>query len=354
MLRTVLICVSALALSTIGVQAQQGPQEIRLSAKKAFKHKHSGLEVPPMLDGIARSNITALEDDQLDTFIRFDRPDASEGITVYIYREVGNALPVWFDRARWAIETRAQLYGTPRRINEKLTFTPPGRSGDAGMIAIYMPSTGAYQSTGVALVPMGEWLVKIRYSSGTIAPDALAERIRGVLAALRWPGKLDDAPPAIPVEPCATSLPAQARSHPAPGDGASNLAGAMMSLPSLTGQFRAKGAPPPRWCRDDGVEPKGNVYRPDDASDRYLIALSDAGRGISVRPDGFAGLIEPDAKPSWRIEMLDLSRITAFASQDRLPPPSQAIEIVRSGDYVTRTSTWGKKSNIEVNADALK
>lgn len=355
MLQKVMICALALMLGTASAQAQKQPEKIRLSAGKSFKHKHSKLEVPASIDGISRSSITALENDQLDVSVNFSAPGTSEVISVFIYREVAGALPVWFDRARWAIETRPKVYGTPRWIENMLPFTPPGRANDTGLIAVYMPSAGDYKSTGVAMVPLGEWLVKIRYSSAVIPPEALAEKIKGVLAALKWPSKLSDAATAVPVTPCATSLSLPERSQPAASDdGATALMGALLALPAMNDKAKSSNAAPPLWCRDDGLKPSGNVYRPDAATDSYLIALSDAGRGIRVHPDANATLIDKDAKPSWRIEMLDLSRTTAFPPQDRLPPPLQALEIVESGKFVSSTASWGKKQDIQLSPDALK
>lgn len=354
MLQKLMIYVLALMFGATTAQAQKQPDKIKLAAGEPFKHKHSKLEIPENIDGVPRSSITAFEKDHLDVSILFDGPDTSEVISIFVYREVANALPVWFDRARWAIETRPKVYGTPRWIENKLAFTPPGRANDAGLIAIYMPSAGEYMSTGVAMVPLGEWLVKIRYSSAKTPPEALAEKIKGVLAALKWPSQLGDAATAMPVEPCATPLSVPERSKPVASSGASALLGAMMALPAGKKKGGPSNAAPPLWCRDDSIDPVANVYRSDAATNSYLIAISDAGRGIRAGPDMGAALLGGDAKPGWRIEMLDLARTIAFQTQDRLPPPLQALEIVQSGKFVSSTSSWGPKQDIQLSPDAVK
>jgi len=351
--RFIIGALALFAMVATTAHAQQRPPQIKLSAKKAFKHKHGGIEVPPTMAGIARSGITALEQDHLDVYVRFEAPDDSEAITVYVYRKVGGSLPVWFDRARQAIEGRSKLYGTPRRVEGALSFTPPGRTNAAGLIAAYAPSAGPFKSTGVAMAPLGEWLVKVRYSSTTVPPEEMPARIRGVLDTLKWPTKLADAPAATLVEPCTTPLLTAERSQPVAANGAVNLAGALQAMPGLSSDEESRN-PAATWCRDDGAEPAGSIYRRDGSTDSYLIAISDAGRGVRVYRDTLGPEIDPSVKPSWRIEMLELSQTTAFASQDRLPPPSQAIEIVQNDAYVTRTGTWGKKIKVDVNSSTFK
>lgn len=333
-------------------EAQQPREQIEVAAGKPFKHKHTRLQLPPAIDGIARSGLVTLEPDQLDVIGRYDKPDGSEAISIYIYRELAGALPVWFDRARWAIENRTALYGTPRLSERPLAFVPPMRTEASGLIATYTSSHGALRSTGVALVPLDGWLVKIRYSSASMDADALDQRIRTVLAGLGWPRKLAPAPVATPVEPCAAPLAASERSRPAPPNPAGALVGALLGAPGIA---TSKTAPATAaWCRDDSVDPKGAVYRAGGATDAYLIALSDAGRGIRVAPDASAALLDQAAKPSWSIELLQMARTVRFASQDRLPPPQQAAEIVNGGRYVSAASTWGKQKTITISNDQLQ
>jgi hypothetical protein len=340
----------------------QGPRPVELPAKAAFKHRHSKVQLPPILAGLPRVRALEYEADQLDTMSNYATSDLGEVYTVYIYRSVAGGLPVWFDRARQMLEHRTEL-GTAT-LNSAREFVPPGRSNASGLLATYATAGQSYRSTGVALVPVGEWLVKLRASSRTLAPGELEARMKGALAEIVWPKKMTPAPAASPVAACATPLTLSGEAKPAAKDATSD--GAMM-FGALIGQMGAmvespKQPVPPsvRWCRDPIEVPDGNIYRADEQTDRYLIALSDAGRAISVGPNagqlliGAAEAEEPGGE-RYEVRLILLAQTMTSGLLDRLPPPSQALAIVGERRFATAFGTWGKgKGQITISSEAMK
>ncbi|MEI9926491.1 MAG: hypothetical protein WDN44_00650 [Sphingomonas sp.] len=166
-------------------------------------------------------------------------------------------------------------------------------------------------------------------------------------------------PDAAPVADCAAPLAFNGKAKPAKSSGADALMNSLMSV-AVEGAASKESAkqpegPPAVWCRDPGgiagMETSG-VYRADGSADSYLIALSDAGRGISAGPN-IAPVLDPKAKPSWTVSYIEMDKTIFFAPQDRLPPPDQAVAIVKEGHYTSSATTWGK-SDITINGDTLK
>lgn|GEM_PF-455504 len=357
----------AMLVATAGAAAAQPqPRTLEVKADAAFRHAHTRIELPPRVDGIARSRVAELEPDQLDTIADYSAPDLSSAYTFYIYRNVAGALPVWFDRAAWMIEHRDAL-GTATRHGTTAAFVPPGRSEAAGLLATYDLSGKDFRSTGVALVPFGEWYVKLRASSKTLPAPELEARMKAALAELRWPKSMPPAVPAAPVERCATALAVRDEAKLLDGGdkvGASTIMNAILGV-AVAENAKKKGAPAPVhipvWCQDAAQALQAGVYRADGATDSYLLALSDAGRAIWAGPDpGLSILAQIDDKakadkPSFLIELLLLSRTLTTRAYDRLPPPNQALAIVKAGHFASAAPTWGAaKGHIELSADALK
>jgi hypothetical protein len=358
-----------LLLPASQAQAQGAPQgaaqarSIDVAAKKPFKHRHSKVALPPSLAGLPRGHILELEGDQLDVSISYGTPDLHEVYTVYVYRNVSGGLPVWFDRARAMIEQRGQL-GTATFREAPVAFVPPGRGNASGLAAVYALAGKDYRSTGIALVPVGEWLVKMRASSTTLSPDELDARMKAALAEIAWPGNMAAAPAAVPVTACKTALAYAGDAKPFKSEddsGGAMLLGALLGQAVATdlAQNQAAAAVQTHWCRDPAALEGAGIYRADEETDGYLLALADAGRAAEVGRSAGQALMEiadeKPGKPAYAIELLLLGETLTSTSFDALPPPSQALAIVKEGRFSSSVPTWGKKKGeIRINADALK
>lgn len=353
---------AAMVLGIGSAQAQE-PRKIELPAKASFKHPHSKIQLPPVLAGLPRSGAMEFEADQLDMASEYATPDASEAYTIYIYRNVAAGVPVWFDRARWMVENRATL-GTPT-LHGAGAFVPPGRTNASGLLATYALDGKAYRSTGVALLPVGDWLVKMRISSQSLSPSELEARMKTALAEIAWPKKMDPAPEAVPVAGCTTSLALSGEAKPAEKDESS---GAAMLVGALIGQMGAmEKAPRPaaaptaiRWCRDPTAVEGGAVYRADAQTDGYLITLGDSGRAVSAGRNAATALMESAGEKKtggerYEVSVIFLAQTMTSALLDRLPPPAQALTIAGKGPFATSFGTWGNaKGKLTIGPEMLK
>src|SRR3546814_2872356 len=92
----------------------------------------------------------------------------------------------------------------------------------------------------------------------------------------------------------------------APGDAGSRAAAAfgVMFQQQGTSSNPCKAQPIARWCRDEVVGDNMRVYRPDDGSDRYLIALGDNGNAVLVGKTGAWSAVTPAGNPSAPYQIL--------------------------------------------------
>lgn len=356
-LAATLALAAAATLSGTPAAAQQA-KDLKVAAGKTYKHKLSGLRLPATLAGAPRVATYSIGDDLLDVSANYESTDGAEFLSLFVYRQVTGAVPVWFDRARWAIESRPDVYGTPVAAVGAPSFVPPGQQAASGLIATYAVNKPPFRSTGVAILPFGQWLVKLRYSSKTLESASLATAMRNALAELDWPRDIAPEPAASPVAPCPTPLALSGDAKPAPANGVAALTAAFLGL-AVNVEPKKEKAPTPKpavtWCRDATTLKAGGVYRPNAATDKYLIALSDAGRGVFVQRDAASALLSKDkpAEPRWSVAFIDLGSITNFEAQDRLPPPAQVMDHILRGPVNSRVNTWGKNRSINISPGAF-
>lgn len=343
---------AAVQLAGSGPAAAQS-QPIPLADGAPYIHRHSGLTIPATLDGIPRVKAQSAVADQLDDAVDFALPEAGEEITVYLFRHVTGSAALWFDQARWQIEHR-EVYGELVPLDRSWAFTPPHQTTASALMRVYGTGKGPYRSTGLALVPVGpDWFVAVRYTSRTHSAEALATHLQAVISQFGWPERIAEQPAAVPIAACAEPLAATKRAKTVERSGADALIASVLALPNLPA---TQDGPPPVWCRDatDLSRIGGSgVYRTGGPKDGYLIALADSGRGIRVDRDISAVLLGK-GKGGWNVSNIDLDRTTVFPTQDRVPPPEQAVEIVQAGHALSTTTTWGAKGEVTIDSKTLK
>jgi hypothetical protein len=226
-------------------------------------------------------------------------------------------------------------------------FVPPGRTNASGLLATYALTGGPYRSSGVALVPVGEWLITFWAASRSRSPAELDARIPAALAEIVWP-KMEPAPAAVPVAACNSPLALSGDAKPVPKDRDSfeqSFMGAVIDAKLMEPLRRA--VDPPKWCRDSIELDNAGVYRADQQKDGYFLAVSDSGRGVRVRRNSVttSGQRVADSKAHserYEVQMTQMSKISTSGLLDRLPPPAQALAIVMAGRFATTFRTWGE------------
>lgn len=344
--------IAALAMTAAMVPvaaAQQGPATIEASPAKPYRFRHSGLGAPVTIDGLPRVAVQQYGDQELDVFARYERDN--EYLTVYVYRNVSGGVPVWFDRARWAVENRREAYGTATVALAPTAFAPPGQSSASGLMGAWSTTKPPLRGTALAILPMGDWYVKIRYSSATHDGAALAARMPAVLAALDWPKQAAALPVTAPIADCASALSFSTVAEPVRDPKALSMAAVASGLAAAAAAKQRTATSPVTWCRDPGAAPVGALYRANGATDSYLLALSDAGRGIWVTPDVIGQEVAAangKTLRQWSIALYEMGDVRSYPPMTALPRPDQLVDVL-GGPSLSRATTWGKKPQVDIN-----
>jgi hypothetical protein len=310
--------------------AQSEPRTLAVAPDAAWQHAVTGMILPGRVGGLARLHIRDSSEAELDVVATYvDRDDGMIAL-IYVYRTMTPYVPVWFDRAVATIML-PQTGAAPPTI---AAFARPGASAASGLRAVMTDSVAGMRSTAVAIVPMGTWLVKIRLGSARLDPAALDERLSAFVAALTWPAETGTARAAVPVEPCPTPLRLRT----------ARIVRTEMTdvlMDSVIGTVEPEGepGPPPVYCREPGATVERGVYRPDGATDNYLIAINDAGLAIGVGDaSGLSALLGQPGRQRFSVTLLERISTSSFPSFNRLPPPDQALALVRGGQPLSVTT----------------
>ncbi|MCW4463398.1 hypothetical protein OK349_16950 [Sphingomonas sp. BT-65] len=331
--------------------AQNGPAPLDLPAGKPFLHANSGITLPVTLLDLPRVGASEYATPQLDVLFSYKDTPLREELSVYIYRAPAGSPAVWFDQATEVIGMRP-AFQRLTDIDLPATFTPPGQATASGMKAAWTVSDSQIRSTALAIVPVGEWLVKFRYSSTVHEAASLLRRLDEVIAAMGWPAAIPSAPAATLVSDCAAPLDLAGASKPVKEKGAGVAADAFALI--LEAKLKAvdKGDRPVEWCRDRAAKSALPIYRPLGSANSYLAALSDSGHGVWVRPS-FAGLSAPGRKPRWSVSIVLAGEARNYPPRDRLPPPGQLDEILKDAP-MSRVTTWGENQTISIDTSRVK
>lgn len=353
-MRIISLVVAGLLVAAVTLPAHaQAKRQIETSANAPWKHAQTGITLPSSLLGIARGSIDDNSSSQIDVFANYGEGQATI-ITLYVFRPALTSVPMWFDRSETQILMR-DVYGNAMPATPATAFAPPGSKATSALRRIYLPGKGEYKSTGLAIMPMGEWLVAVRISSQEFDAAALDAKLTEVIKTLGWPEKVIEQPPAVPIAPCSAPLPYAKKAKLKAPNMMDALLGATLSTMVADEAAKDKDASPPEkatpitWCREGNPTQAFGAYRVVGFDTGYTIALGDAGIVIDVNT-GLAALVNKESTYQLKLEMLD--RTLVYPSFDKLPTPDAAIAAVKSSSPISSVERGTK--NIVISADTTK
>jgi hypothetical protein len=322
---------SLLAMPALAA-AQTAPRTLEVPAGNAWQHAETQIILPPRVGGLVRASIADSTQDKQDVVATYLDRDEQMLALVYVYRIGAGDLPLWFDRAVATI----MLPQTGAAAPAITGFTRPGASAASGLRAAMTDSVAGMRSTAVAIAPLGSsWLIKIRLGSARLDPAALDERLSAFVAALRWPAETGTARVAVPIEPCPTPLRLRNARIVRP-EGADVLIDAVLATVEPEGEP----GPPAVYCREPGATVEWGLYRADRSTDSYLIGLSDAGIAVAIGDaSGLSALLGQHGRRRFSVMLLERNASISYPSFDRLPPPDQALALVRDGHPLSATTS---------------
>jgi len=262
----------------------------------------------------------------------------------------GPDVPVWFDRAEYALLHRPE-YGGAAAASPATSFALPGTTTRSGLRRVYVSARGPTKTSALAVMPLGDWLVTVRLSSVDLEPAALDARLSALLGEIGWPTAPSDARPAPEahvVAPCPADL-AFTKAKLRKADMSQALLGSLLAGAAAAPPPADKAQPRTSWCREGSANAQYGVYRPEGTSDGYMLALGDSGRSAGV----FRGLAIPTLPRTGgfgtTLNDVDGSAAT-YPAFDGLPEPQLVMRLLANGRPVSRTTVRGKKVDITLDS----
>ena len=318
------------------------PISLPAQAGKDYKHKPTGVRLPPALAGLNRDSVRGFAGPETDVASDYRNADGSEDLTVFLFRNVSGNVPVWFDRARSYIMSTPEKYGRPTSLGTR-PFTPRGQSSTTGLMEIFTTG-GRSRSTGLMILPVNNFYAKIRFSSATLDAAQLEQQMLAAANVIDWSSRAVGTP-ASPIADCASPLPARGLARVAVVSEQDRMMSALVL--GLFSQVPVKTKSQVQtFCREaDAQQHHYGLYRPDASTSRYMLAIADSGRAVIVGSNDLAAVLSETKKsPRYSVSFVDFDETRNFSDFDGLPLPEQAMQHTRTTKPISVSGTWGKAS----------
>jgi hypothetical protein len=252
------------------------------------KKSASGIILPETLDGLAP---LPSEGPQLPLDAHKGYTAPGEAVTIYVFRSTYPNAALWFERADAIIKRvwTSKGLGDSGKIS---TFSFGGSPVPNGMQRTYAMS-GPNKSTSIAVIQIGQWLVKIRSTSTSLDVPSQEARMTRIIGALKTSDPIKTANPLTLPEDCAggshsvfDTLGSKVIAKP---KGEAIL---MAGMVALTVAADAAGGPdsvaivPEKYCRGAllGGDIAALYWRKDEKAKGWTMLLADSGRSMSGVP----------------------------------------------------------------------
>lgn len=327
------------------------PTDLEADNGSSFLHERTGAKLPPTIGALQRVQVADFGQQQFDIIARYQNEERNTEISIYIYRAGLPDVSLWFDRVVLTITRREGFEPTTPEDVVVTSFTPPGHSEATGLRMSYAPRPEEqFVGTAAALARYGEWLVKVRASSTYFDPDLMGRLVDIVFEEIELSDGIAAPGLAYLVEPCTTELPvAEARQLSLDTFEAlplSMLFGGVGQPVTADGETTGPG--PVRYCRDALSTDNYGVYRANEATDGYIVALSDSGAAISVGSGNTLLDLLRDVDNSVAVTLQSSDGNLVYLPFDALPVPTVAVAVIDSQSPIAASDRSG---NLQIFVD---
>lgn len=281
-----------------------------------WRHEGSGISLPRQIGEMSLSREQdASGGGNWDVILQYGSTDTP--VTVYVYRSAFPNAALWFERTRLAMNEHV---GSGSRDAAPRSFTFGGAPAPNGLREEIALQGG--RSTAVAMAQVGDWMVKVRITSGSLDRTAITEAMGRLLGAFRFARPTPAPLPLTVPGPCTND--ARMRGDPIRNGGPEAMAAALFVV---VGDADARGrsglaAEPRLWCRASTELPVrfGTVYRRIDATG-WVALLGDSGMAAAAGPVDIPGEVRAALYASRP------ASTSVVALYDGIPNPDRAIPV---------------------------
>ncbi|MBB3692149.1 hypothetical protein [Sphingomonas sp. BK580] len=314
----------------LGSPAAGAARTLAVPADKGWMHAQTRVVLRPQVAGLTRRSLSDSTETEHDVTAQFESADHATFATLYLFHSALPEVPVWFDRARAALETRDLFRHAAPASEAPIAFVASGTI-PAALRQTYAIVDGPNRSTALAVMPLGEWLMVLRMT-GRGNSATLDRQLTDFVTALRLPQDAA-AHPAAPIVACPSAL-AYGKAKmvkPETTDLLLSFLGAMAVEEKKTEPAPVSTRP---WCREGEPGDGFAAYRREDETDGFGLALQDAGRVAWTRlsvASQFAAQQRAGERlvkaSTWAVTLSDVDgRTLTFPSFTALPTPKQVFE----------------------------
>lgn len=319
------------------------PINLPASAGKDYVHKSTGIRLPFNLAGLSRQSVQGFAGPETEIAGDYRNSDGSEDLTIYLFRNVSGSVPVWFDKSRGYILSMHDKY--PRATSLGIRpFAPRGQRVTSGLMEVFT-AQGKSRSTGLMILPVNGFYAKIRFSSAALDSIQLEQQMLAAANAIDWSSRVAAAA-AIPVADCPSPLPIRAPAKIAVlNDQDRNMSAYLLAALAKVQAKEDREAG--NYCREPGkTQENDGLYRPDGDDDKYLVAIADSGRAVTMSRNFIAAAAARalDKPMRYAVSFVDLEETRNFPEFDTIPTPEQVIKHVGGTDPISVSATWGKNA----------
>ena len=292
-----------------------------LAREAEWRHAKSGVSLPETLGDMRRGTQTDLTNGEaFDVAVQYGQ--ATEPVTIYVYRSAYPNPALWFERTRHAMRRTvgAAVEGlAPRR------FLLGGAANATGLREeITLENATPWRSTAVAMAQAGEWIVKARISSQSLDRPGIAAKMDRLLRAFRFANPPKGHAPMTLPGACAQD--AAMDGKPIKGDLDAEIALASVFAAITVTEARGwKGlaVDPQAWCRQNSAIPTehATIYRRRDGK-AWVALVGDAGRAVSAQMVDGSGAPTKAMAASYATNPQSTRLVALF---DALPTPDAAV-----------------------------
>jgi hypothetical protein len=325
--------VIALLLLAVPLSARELP----VPRDKGWQHAATGLILSSQLAGLTRTGLTDATESEHDVSASFQTADGSEIVTIFIFRAAIPDASLWFDRSRSLMFPQPVSHNVIAASDAPITFSANGAGSASSIRQTFDIAVGRYVSTGLAVTPVGDWILAIRISAAALTAQALDGRLLEINKAVRWPKSINDTGTAEVLAPCDKSLNFKRARNIRTSIG-SVLATLAMKSASEEKENKEKSSKdaPVTWCRDGYSHPYFGVYRADQDPRSYIMALYDSGSVATIQRS-MAAILLNESRSSYEVTLEDVDgAVSSFPVFGSMPDPAQVWDLVSKG---VRTGT---------------
>lgn len=267
-----------------------------------------------------------------DNILQFG--SGNEPATVYLYRSSFPNPALWFPMTRAAMVIN--MHGLPPSQSDPIPLKVGGASAPNGLRWVTpLPESARARATGVAIIQVGEWILKLRITSGTLDAAGVARRLDTLLAMIHFAAPLPQPLPLKTPDTCKneawdTGIIITDKANDE--EMAAAMLGATNEMFAATGIY-GLAKEPEKWCRDESVSiPSGmiSLYRSLSKPAHWVMFAGDSGITITAQSFEEYAKLSKDAKNLRAKAVLFTNnwagtRVVGFF--DNMPFPQSSIDL---------------------------